>query len=393
MKVTRLGLHDFRNYGRLVLDFDDGVHIFVGENAQGKTNLLESLYLLATGRSYRTSKEEDLIRWGQPTASISACIQRETGSSANLVVRYKVDGPRHIEVDGQTLLRLADLFGTVTAVLFSPEDLNLVKGGPQERRRFLDLALAQVSPSYRAHLLQFHKILRQRNAVLKLAQERRLSPGELDVWDGQISVAGARVMAKRFLALRELSSRCAEAQQEITGGRETMFLSYEPGVASDLRSNAQEIVANVREGGLGISSLTDAFAELISRSLALRRQAEIARGQTLVGPQRDDVALFVNQVDLRVFGSQGQQRTGALACKLAELSWMKAESGEYPLLLLDDVMSELDAERRRRLVACIPPEVQLFVTTTSLHSFDESVRNGACMIEVQQGEASRLSTS
>lgn len=364
MTLRRLLLVDYRNYARLDLDVTGALNIFVGENAQGKTNLLEAIYLLATGRSYRTARDAELVRWGAEQAVVSAVVLRQVGE-ARLDVTLREAGPKTVRVNGKVRRRLSDLFGITVAVVFSPDDLRLVKGSPEERRRFLDLEIAQVSAVYRHHLIRYHQVLRQRNNLLRAIGEGQAEPEGLAEWDPQLLESGVEIVVHRARAVRELSRLAGASHERISDGRETLELRYLPFWID-------------AEPGTGPAEETAGRAELEERAavrpiyaeeLRRLRRAELARGNTLCGPHRDDLQFLINGVDARRFGSQGQQRSAVLSTKLAEVAFMEEEVGEPPLLLLDDVLSELDAGRRLKFLDQVSGRVQTFITTAYLAGF------------------------
>lgn len=372
MRLLKLELRHFRNYRELNLEFSGSLAVFVGENAQGKTNLLEAIYLLAMGRSYRTSRDHDLIGWGESYGRVRSLVSRATGD-VTVEVLLKDEGPKEFKVAGERIRRQTDLLGTVNVVVFSPDDLQLVKGSPSERRRFLDVEIAQVSPAYRYHFTRYQRVLRQRNNLLKAIQGGQASFDALEAWDPQLVADGAWVVAKRAQVVKRISHWSRLSHKNITGGKEELSLLYRPFFQSEGEepSDAWENPSYVEQR----------FYE----SLENVRKEERIRGITLVGPQRDDLAFAIDGSDLRFFGSQGQQRTAVLACKLAELEYMKEEAGEYPILLLDDVMSELDDSRRERFMHTVSGRINTFITTTNLRGVTDDVLNQATCYEIRQG--------
>lgn len=360
MQVTHVSLQAYRNYASLTFPVTSNLCVFVGENAQGKTNLLESIYYVATARSFRTVRDEELVAWNAAEAVIGCTIQRDDGES-EVHIRIPRDKPKVLSVNGQTIRRHADLFGYLNVVTFSPDDLQLVKGSPAERRHFLDIELAQVSPTYRHDLTAYNRVLRQRNNLLHDIVERRSSVDMLDAWDEQLLQIGSRIMAKRAEATLRLSSLGQFVHHDITQGAEQLAIRYRPFFA---RPNESEPETGAWESQVRVQ-------ERFRTDMNRLRQAELARGQTLIGPQRDDLEFLVNGYDVRSFGSQGQQRTAVLSCKLAEIEFMRSETGEYPVLLLDDVMSELDANRCRYFLKTVSGRVQTFITTTSLRDLSD----------------------
>lgn len=374
MRVSRISLHAYRNYTSLDLPVSSNLCVFVGQNAQGKTNLLESIYYLATARSFRTLRDDELINWDADEALVGCCVSRDVGE-ADMAIRIPRGKAKVITVNGQPLRRHADLFGYLNVVTFSPDDLQLVKGSPAERRRFLDVELTQVSPTYRHDLASYTRVLRQRNNLLRDIAERKSSVDMLDVWDQQLLSMGSRVMVKRAEATLRLSNIGQYVHSDITHGQESLQIRYRPFFA---QTGEQEPEEGAWES---LSRVQDRFRQDMIRL----RPAELGRGQSLVGPQRDDLEFVINNYDVRSFGSQGQQRTAVLACKLAEIEFMRSETGEYPVLLLDDVMSELDASRRHYFLQNVNGRVQTFITTTSLKELSDEFLAQAQVARIEAG--------
>lgn len=375
MFLRRIELYQFRNYRELQLDLTKSLNVFVGENAQGKTNLLEAIYLLALGRSYRTTSDDDLIGWGADFARVRGEVEREAAGT-RIEIELGRQSAKEIKVGGESLRRHSDLLGTLTAVVFSPDDLQLVKGSPALRRRFLDIEIAQVSPAYRHHFTRYQRVLRQRNNLLKAVSGGYAGRDALQVWDEQLIEDGSRIIAKRAETVRRLSGWSQAMQARISGGREELMLSYRPFFAAEDERQSPEW-----EDPLAV-------AERFRASLERLRRDEIIRGTTLVGPQRDDIAFMVGEIDLRYFGSQGQQRTAVLSTKLAELEFIRDEAGEYPILLLDDVMSELDDTRRQRFLSTVSGRINTFITTTNIRSFTDDILKEAAIHRIRAGTVS-----
>ena len=354
MQITELTLRSYRSYETLHLAFDPGVQIFLGANAQGKTNIIEALYYAAFGRSHRTSSDAELIRMGESGAHIGLSFLRHDVPSA-LSFTFARGARRRIERGGENL-RQRDLVGILPMVLFSPEDLFLVKGAPALRRRYLDAELSQASPAYYGELLRYTHILRQRNALLKDIRERLAPVDALLPWDVQLTKSAAYITARRIAATEQLSALSARVQAVIADG-ETLTVAYEI-------AHAPAGLTAVKEGMTGRLELW--YNEMFKEG----RVRDIARAATGIGPHLDDLVLVTAGMNLRSYGSQGQQRTGALALKLAELFYLRENVGEAPILLLDDVMSELDADRRRALLDFIRHEhIQTFITATDAAYF------------------------
>ena len=350
MQITELTLRSYRSYETLHLAFDPGVQIFLGANAQGKTNIIEALYYAAFGRSHRTSSDAELIRVGADGAHIGLSFRRHD-VPGELSFTFARGARRRITYAGESL-RQRDLVGLLPMVLFSPEDLFLVKGAPALRRRYLDAELSQASPAYYGELLRYTRILKQRNAVLKDIRERLAAPDDLSPWDAQLAKSAAYIVTRRIAAVAQLGALSARVQAVLAAGA----LAYE--------------IAGAGGEDFAEDDMTESLHVWYNKMLCEGRARDIARAATGVGPHLDDLVLRVGGMSLRSYGSQGQQRTGALALKLAELFYLQENIGEAPILLLDDVMSELDADRRRALLDFIRHEhIQTFITATDAAYF------------------------
>lgn len=342
MLIKQLQLTNFRNYESCVFRPEPGINLIVGENAQGKTNLLEAVFLCCFGRSHRTSREKDMIAYDAPFSLIQLTSER-TQTQHELSIRLTREDGRKIKSDGLPLNRIGELMGLLNCVLFAPEHLSIVKDGPAERRRFLDMELSQTYPAYFFLLQQYNRALRQRNMLLKSLREQPELRATLPVWNQQLANLGFKIMGYREAFCARLSKLASDNHRDISGGRESLCVQYQPHCKADDEASLLKVI---EEG----------TAEDIRRCTSLR------------GPHRDEMALTLNDREIRSFGSQGQQRTAALAIKLSELDLIYAETGEWPILMLDDVMSELDDRRQKYLLERILP-VQTLVTTTS---FDTS---------------------
>ena len=338
MKITRARLTHYRSYDTCVLAPCEGVNVLLGDNGQGKTNVLEALYLACTGRSHRTRQDRELIAWGADFASVKVDAERRDGSHQVEIILSAL-GRRKLKIAGQEVSKSGELMGHVTGVLFSPEDLRTVKDGPVERRRFVDMALSQIKPSYYYGLQRYARALKQRNEVLKLASVQPGVLSTLDSWDEQLAQAGSELMRQRREYIARLSKLAGETHREISDGREQLEIRYVPSV-----SMGDDVQANLE-------------------ALFGARENDLRRMTTSVGAHRDDVLLTIAGRDVRAYGSQGQQRTAALAMRLSELDVMREAMGEWPMLMLDDVMSELDPSRRRQLVSHLKG-IQTFITCT-----------------------------
>lgn len=372
MYLQTLHLRQFRNYQDTRVDFLAPKTILVGNNAQGKSNLLEGVELLATLRSHRMARDRDLVREEELIGQISATIERKTGTS-DLSLTLRRNGRRTVALNGEPLRRQLDFLGVLNAVQFSSLDLELVRGGPEQRRNWLDTLLIQLEPVYAYILQQYNQVLRQRNAFLKREQGRAGSKddlgSELAVWDVQLATTGTRVIRRRSRAIERLAPIAQAWHTSISGSTEILQVRYAPNVPLE-QDHPEEVQR--------------AFLEKIEH----RAVAEQHQGTTLVGPHRDEVELTINQTPARLYGSQGQQRTLVLALKLAELKLIEEVVGEPPLLLLDDVLAELDPNRQNQLLDAIQDRFQTLITTTHLGSFDFQWLKASQILLVQSGQIS-----
>jgi len=345
--LEKLHLKNYRNYELLDAGFSPHFNILVGSNAQGKTNLIEAIYYLATGRAYRLARDSQLIKWETKFFRISGKILNKQGSLV-LDILYGTDSQagKEIKINGVKINKISGLLGNLTAVLFAPEDLNIIKGPPEERRKLLDNDISQVSPGYFLKTQQYNRILNQRNHLLKKLISRRIPDGELEIWSRQLLNISIEIIKKRILVLEKLAPLTRLMQRRLTGGLENLEIKY-------LLNKQAEI------------KKSDDIRDMLEEEMEKNIKEERKRGITLWGPHRDDLLFLLNGNDLKYFGSQGQHRTAVLAVKLAELEFFKSESGEFPVLLLDDVMSELDEYRRELLITTIlDKNIQCFITTT-----------------------------
>lgn len=368
MYLKTLHLRQFRNYQDQRVDFLAPKTILVGNNAQGKSNLLEAVELLATLRSHRMARDRDLVREEELIGQITATIERQTGL-IDLSLTLRRNGRRSVALNSEPLRRQLDFLGGLNAVQFSSLDLELVRGGPEQRRGWLDTLLIQLEPVYAHILQQYNQVLRQRNAFLKRQQQEThpsLDQTELALWNAQLATTGSRVTRRRSRAIERLTPIASSWHASISGSTEILQVKYAPNVP--LSQNHPEEVQQ-------------AFLEKIEQ----RAVAEQHQGTTLVGPHRDEIELTINQTPARQYGSQGQQRTLVLALKLAELKLIEEVVGEPPLLLLDDVLAELDPNRQNQLLEAIQDRVQTLITTTHLGSFDSQWLKASQILSVQEG--------
>ena len=366
MYIESLKVKNYRNYEELDIQFENKVNVILGENAQGKTNIMESIYVLAMAKSHRTSTDKDLIRWDEEYAKIEGrIVKRNSTIPLELTISKKGKKAKCNHIEQQ---RLSQYIGNMNVVMFAPEDLHLVKGSPQVRRRFIDMEIGQVSPLYLHEYSQFAKIMQQRNHYLKMLQTKKQSDlAMLDVLTEQFILYAVKIIQKRFQFLALLQKWAEPIHSGISRGLETLNIQYKPSV-------------DVSES-MDMSKMIEEY----NAKYAKMKQREIERGTTLFGPHRDDLVFIVNGRDVQTFGSQGQQRTTALSLKLAEIELIYSEIGEYPILLLDDVLSELDDYRQSHLLNTIQGKVQTFVTTTSVEGIDHETLHEAATYEVVNG--------
>ncbi|EFU18196.1 DNA replication and repair protein RecF [Enterococcus faecalis TX1346] len=375
MRLNELTLQHYRNYETVSLDFPKTLNLFLGENAQGKTNLLESIYVLAMTRSHRTSNEKELIGWEQAAAKISGVVEKKTGT-VPLEILISNKG-RKTMVNHIEQKRLSAYIGQLNVILFAPEDLSLVKGSPQVRRKFIDMELGQVSPIYLYDLVQYQSVLKQRNQYLKqLAEKKQTDTVYLDILTEQLAEFGGKVLYARLGFLKKLEHWANLLHQKISHGRETLTIDYASSIPIDNTDLSLEALQNQ-----------------LLQQLMNNRKRELFKANTFLGPHRDDLLFIVNGQNVQTYGSQGQQRTTALSIKLAEIDLMHSETGEYPVLLLDDVMSELDNERQIHLLETIEGKVQTFLTTTSLDRIKDKLTVEPDIFYVQQGKIERNSAT
>ena len=366
MFIEQLHIKNYRNYEQLEVQFENKVNVIIGENAQGKTNVMESIYVLAMAKSHRTTNDKDLIRWDTEYAKIEGRIQKNYGSlPMELIISKKGKKAKYNHIEQK---KLSQYVGNMNVVMFAPEDLNLVKGSPQIRRRFIDMEIGQISPVYLHEVGQLNKILKQRNHYLKqLQMKRQTDETMLDILTEQFIQSATKVLIKRFEFLHLLQNRATPIHEGISRELEKLKIRYKPSVEVSEDQDLSKII-NIYE---------NKYNQV--------KQREIDRGTTLFGPQRDDLLFFVNGRDVQTFGSQGQQRTTALSIKLAEIELIHDEIGEYPILLLDDVLSELDHFRQSHLLNTIQGKVQTFVTTTSVEGIDHQTLREASTFFVKEG--------
>jgi DNA replication and repair protein RecF len=365
--LRSIRLQQFRNYQDVQLNFPGQVIVLVGNNAQGKTNLLEAIYSLSLTKSHRTHVDAQLIGWNQPWAKVTAELDKKYGH-CELEIIWMPKGKK-TKINGLEQKKLSDFVGMCNVVLFAPEDLELVKGAPAARRRFLDMEIGQVQPAYLHMLSRYQKVLGQRNQLLKQASNSGMMReasfvSMIEVWNEQLIELGLQLSQRRRKFIDQLQEWAITIHHGITDGSEQLKLTYVSGTPGD-------------------------DAEAWRQKLNANLEREVRQGTTLSGPHRDDLQFAINGNDVQTYGSQGQQRTTALSLKLAEMELIHAEIGEYPLVLLDDVLSELDPYRQTQLLDTVQQRAQVFITTTSLDGINRSKMNELQCFEVQNGQLIR----
>ena len=401
MIITHLSLTNFRNYASLELDLPPYITVLQGDNAQGKSNLLEAIYVLATSRSPRTASDRELINWSAfteeiPTCRIVAEVQK-TGNKLKLEVALSAKATastqsedffarwqpaskaqavqKRIRING-VVRRAVDLIGQLNVVTFSVYDIDIIGGEPALRRRYLDITNSQIDHRYLRYLQRYNRVLWQRNQLLRLIAENKASPDELAFWDQQLVETGAYLTVQREHTVAALDRLAQTVHSELSGEQGKLNLVYFRSI--DKQRGKED--SQVKE-----------TAEIFTSALQSARDKEIAQGMSLVGPHRDDLRFLVNDIDAGVYGSRGQQRTVALSLKLAETNLMLDRTGEHPILLLDDVLSELDSRRRHHLLGSAVNHQQVLITTTDLDRFEQDFLSQASLFRVTQGQIERLS--
>ena len=359
MYIKNISLSGFRNILRADVGLKNGINIFYGANANGKTNFLESIYICSTGRSHRTKNDKELINFNSDEAHIRVFIQSEN-TTQRIDAHIRRNDNKGIAVNGIPLKKSSELFGTLYTVIFSPEDLQLIKDSPSQRRRFIDIELCQLSKVYCYNLQQYMRVLKQRNNLLKEIQKNPALKETLFVWDSQLAEYGQNIIKSRKKFVEDLSRKASLRHSQITSDNEELAVLYNPSVNED--------------------SFEEKLFYFLNR--------DILSGSTSVGPHRDDISFYVNGNDVKIYGSQGQQRTAAVCAKLAEIDIIKESSSVSPVLLLDDVLSELDKTRQYMLMDCIN-NVQTIITCTGIEDSIKSYTGEAAVFNVKNGVIKR----
>lgn len=339
MIIKSLNLKNYRNYENLNLDFSSGINIFYGDNAQGKTNILEAVYMSGTTKSHRTNKDMELIQFTKEDSHISTFILKN-GISHRIDIHLKNNKSKGVAIDGIPIKKASELFGMINFVFFSPEDLNIIKKGPSEKRRFMDIELCQLNKIYLSNLANYNKIVIQRNRLLKDLFFRKDLEDTLDIWDAQLCEYGQKIIEMREVFVEHLNEIIFNIHHSLSGGKENLKIVYE--------KNCEK--------------------EKLLEQLKLNREKDLKYKTTSIGPHRDDLGFYFDGMDVRKYGSQGQQRCAALSLKLSEIELVKSITGDTPILLLDDVLSELDKNRQNYLLNHIH-DIQAMITCTGLDEF------------------------
>lgn len=357
MYIKNLELINFRNYGSLSLKLNKGINVFVGDNAQGKTNILESIYYCSLGKSHRTNKDKELIKWDAKEAYISIYVCKERLDKKVDIKIFK-EGKKGIRINSIKLNSISDLIGTFNVVIFSPEDLKIVKESPAYRRRFLDIELCKLNKKYYYSLVQYNKVLNERNVVLR---KWNRDTGIIEIYDKQMSQFGSFIVKERLKYIDKLNEKGNEIHRDITSDRENIDFKY---------------ITPIKD----FDNIEKELFELLSQN----REKDMEKKTTSIGPHRDDFFININGIDTRKFGSQGQQRTSVLSIKFASLEIIKEQIGEYPVLLLDDVLSELDLKRQKYILNSIK-RVQTIITCTGIIDIKDYLDENVKIYEVEDG--------
>ena len=359
MILKSLELLDYRNYKNLQIDFSEGTNILYGNNAQGKTNILEAIYVCATTKSHRGSRDKEMIRFEQDDAHIRMFVDKR-GIEHKIDIHLKKNKTKGVAIDGMPIKKPSELMGMVNVVFFSPEDLTIIKNGPAERRHFMDMELCQLNKVYLHDISDYNRVVNQRNNLLKQAYYDPALKDTLDVWDVQLTRYGKKVIEERERFIEKLNEMIVPIHEKLSGGKEHLTLRYEPNVSADDFEN----------------------------QLLLRRENDLRMKSTTVGPHRDDLGFYIDGINVRKYGSQGQQRTAALSLKLAEIELVKLMIKDTPILLLDDVLSELDSFRQNYLLESIRC-IQTIITCTGLDEFISNQFNIDKIFRVKDGSIDR----
>lgn len=358
MYIKRLQMLNYRNYKSLNITLGKNVNVFMGDNAQGKTNILEAIYYCAFAKSHRTSKDRELINWNSDSAYVSLLVGKDR-LDKNIDINILKDGKKAIKINKIKVSKIGELFGNFNVVMFSPEDLKIIKDSPGVRRKFIDMELCQLNSKYYYNLVQYNKVLNERNVVLK---NRKLDSEILDIYDIQLANFGYHIIIERIKYINKLNFYGKDIHKDISSGKENVEFKY---------------ISTIKD----LEDIENSFYELLRRN----RKKDIEKGTTSIGPHRDDFIVLINDVDTKSFGSQGQQRSAVLTIKFSSLKIIKEMTSEYPVLLLDDVLSELDFNRKRYILSTIG-EIQTIITCTGIEDLTNYLDNSSRVFKVKEGE-------
>ena len=384
MYIKSFTLIHFRNYKKAHLDPHRDMNIILGDNAQGKSNLLEGIFLFTTGKSFRAFREIELINWDEAFSRLSMEIFHKNMERVKLeITLQRAKNNRNIiktiKINNNIARSASDLVGTLNAVLFSPDDLEIIKGSPSARRRFIDLQSTQVSPSYCINLRDYYKVLEQRNSLLRSGENLRKNFNLIDIWDEQLAAYGAKLISRRLKNIKKLNELTDPILKDISSGKEKLKISYHSTVNIKGEKIDKIFPDTERE------EFEKILEESIKNQLKSVRNQEIKKGATSIGPHRDDIHILINERPVKNFGSQGQQRSVALSLKLAERELINNITGEEPILLLDDITSELDKDRCSKLLSYIEDRGQIFLTQNHISHILKPVSEKSSIINIKEG--------
>lgn len=358
MFIRRLQMLNYRNYNALDIELCPNVNVFMGDNAQGKTNILEAIYYCAFAKSHRTSKDKELINWNGEHAFISVDVGRER-LDKRIDISILKDGKKSIRINKIKIKKIGELFGNFNVVMFSPEDLRIIKDSPGVRRKFIDMELCQLNPKYYYNLVQYNKVLNERNILLR---NRNTSSEMLEIYDMQLVEFGYNIIRDRIKYIESLNKYAEKIHSDITSGKEKINFKY---------------ISTIKD----LENIKENFYTLLEKN----RSKDCDRGITSIGPHRDDFFVYINDIDTKSYGSQGQQRTALLTMKFSSLEIIKEFTGEFPVLLLDDVLSELDFNRKKYILSTIG-QIQTVITCTGIEDLYEYLDEKAKVFKVKNGE-------
>lgn len=364
MYIQRVILKNYRNYRDLNVQLNKGINIFYGQNAQGKTNIIESICLASTGKSHRTQKDAELINWNSEDSRVKIEFEKEKDNKT-VEIYLKKGFKKQVKLNGVRLNKIGELIGNLNTVVFSPDHMKIIKDGPSERRRFIDIILSQVKPGYYYNLVQYLKVLEQRNILLNEAKKNIKAIRTMDIWNEQLVLYGTKIIKARDEFIKNINIFAAETHERISNRKEKLEMIYKPSVEA-YEGNEKAIEKR--------------YTEYLERF----RDEDLKRGITHKGPHRDDLFLYLNNMEVKTYCSQGQQRTTLLSIKISELKYMSKETEEVPILLLDDVFSELDMERQKYLMEFIKG-VQTVITCTDIEHMDKLKINDTKLFKVING--------